>query len=636
MLAKFSIQEADIAAEDRGVKPAMQMHVAPLNVSVQHITSQGTEPLTFDVDTALNEHGHLHTAGQFTLTPMAAQLGIELKDLDLSAFQPYVTPQAQASIMHGEAGTDLKIDYAATPAKKGRPQLLVTGSAQVMDVATRDVVTNADFINWKALELSGIHYQMNPTSVALDRIHIRGLFTHVVVAKNGTINIKDVTSAPGAAPPAASPQPVSDKTTATPAKSKGNAKSAVTAPPPASSPPPMPISVKRIDIDQSVLNFADDSIEPNFSAGIQNLHGSIVGLSSAPKTRAKINLDGQVDQFSPVQIRGEMTAFVPMVYTDVGLSFHNMELTTFNPYSGKYAGYNIQQGKLSTDLHYHIENRKLDATHHIVIDQLEFGKATESKQAVPLPIKLAVAILKDRNGVITLDLPEITGTVDDPNFKVGPLIWTFVKDLLVKVITAPFAAIGHLFGGGPEMKFIEFPVGAATLPDGEADKLDKLSKALVERPKLKLDVPLHALVAADDDALAKSALEQAVTDTANGKKKSPKPVSGDNADAGARLKALTALYKQKFDKDPEFPKDEDKSKKSADRDADHATYLTQQLLAQFKPTADQRAELGKQRASAVQAAVLANKELEPERVFLTDEQSGGDEPGKVKMELKLE
>jgi hypothetical protein len=635
------MQEADIAAEDRSVKPTVQMHVTPLNVSVQNITSQGTEPLTFDVDTALNEHGHLHTAGQFTLTPMAAQLGIELKDLDLSAFQPYLAPRGQVAVLHGEAGTDLKIDYAATPAKKGRPQLLVTGTALVSNVATRDVVTGADFLNWKALELSGIHYQMNPTAVSLDRIHIRGLFTHVVVAKNGTINLKDVTTAPGAAPPPGSAQPVSDKAPVSPAvKSKGvkkgRVKPAAAAPPPTSSPPSMPISVKRIDIDQSVLNFADDSIEPNFSAGILNLHGSIVGLSSAPKARAKITLDGQVDQFSPVQIRGETTAFVPMVYTDVGLSFHNMELTTFNPYSGKYAGYNIEQGKLSTDLHYHIENRKLDATHHIVIDQLEFGKPTDSKQAVPLPIKLAVAILKDRNGVITLDLPEITGTVDDPNFKVGPLIWTFVKDLLVKVITAPFAAIGHLFGGGPEMKFIEFPVGAATLPDSETDKLDKLSKALVERPKLKLDVPLHALVAADDDALAKSALEQAVTDTANGKKKSAKPVSGDNADPAARLKALTALYKQKFDKDPEFPKDEDKSKKSADRDADRVTFLQQQLLPQFKPTDDQRAELGKQRATAVQAALLANKGLEPERVFLTDDQSVGEDAGKVKMELKLE
>jgi hypothetical protein len=219
----------------------------------------------------------------------------------------------------------------------------------------------------------------------------------------------------------------------------------------------MPIRVKRIDIEDSTANFSDHSIEPNFSAGIVKLHGSIVGLSSAPSARAKITLDGQVDQFAPVQIRGEVNPFAATAYTDLSLSFHNMELTTFNPYSGKYAGYSIDQGKLSTDLHYHIENRKLDATHHIVLDQLEFGAATESKQAVPLPIKLAVAILKDRDGVITLDLPEITGTLDDPTFKIGPLVWTFVVDLLKKVITAPFAALGNLFGGGEEMSFIEFP-----------------------------------------------------------------------------------------------------------------------------------------------------------------------------------
>jgi Domain of Unknown Function (DUF748) len=638
-LAKFAIQEADIAAEDRSVKPTMKMHVAPLNVTVQNITSEGTKPLSYELDTALNDSGHLHTAGNVTLTPMAAQLGLELKSLDLSNFQPYVTPQSQLSVTRGDAGTDLKIEYADKPVK-GKPQLLVTGTAQVMNVATRDDVTKADFVNWKALELSGINYQMNPTAVALDRIHLVGLVTRVAVAANGTINIKDVTTAPGAAPPPAAASEV-QSAPVKPKKAAGKRAAAdapgktVSIAPAKASPPPMPIRIKRIDIEQSMLNFSDRSIEPNFSAGILNLHGSVVGLSSAANARARINLDGQVDQFSPVQIRGETTAFVPMGYTDVSLAFHNMELTTFNPYSGKYAGYAIQQGKLSTDLHYHIDQRKLDATHHIVIDQLEFGQATESKQAVPLPIKLAVAILKDRNGVITLDLPEISGTIDDPKFKIGPLIWTFVKDLLVKVITAPFAALGNLFGGGPEMQFVEFPIGAAVLPDSETDKLNKLSKALVERPKLKLDVPLQALVPADDDALARASLEQAVTDTANGKKKSAKPVSGDNADPSARLKALTALYRQKNDKDPDFPQ-EDKSKKSAERDADRTTFLEQQLLAQFKPTQDQRRELGKARATAVQTAILANKELEAERVFLTEEKSGGNEDGKVKMEMKLE
>ena len=95
-----------------------------------------------------------------------------------------------------------------------------------------------------------------------------------------------------------------------------------------------------------------------------------------------------------------------------------MELSIFNPYSGKFAGYNITKGKLTTELHYKVDGRKLDAQHHIIIDQLEFGDKTESKDAVSLPIKLAVALLKDRNGVIDLNLP-VTGSLDDPKFRSG-------------------------------------------------------------------------------------------------------------------------------------------------------------------------------------------------------------------------
>jgi uncharacterized protein involved in outer membrane biogenesis len=630
-LAKLSINAADIAAEDRSVKPVLKLHIAPLNFTVQNASSEGTQPLSYDLDAVLADKGHLHTAGTMTLSPLAAQVGIELKDLDLSVLGPYVAQQASMSVYGGQAASEIKIIYADKPAK-GQPQLKVTGSAQVTDLATRDNATNADFVSWSALQVSGLRYQMNPNALDIDRVYARGLYSRVIISPNGTINIKDVLQVPGAPPSAPPPPP-----TAKPALAKKAA-----APAAQSAAPSMPIRIKRIDIEDSTANFADHSVEPNFSAGIVKLHGSIVGLSTAPSARAKVTLDGQVDEFAPVVIRGEVNPFAATAYTDLSLSFHNMELTTFNPYSGKYAGYSIDQGKLSTDLHYHIENRKLDATHHIVIDQLQFGAATESKQAVPLPIKLAVAILKDRDGVITLDLPEISGTIDDPQFKVGPLIWTFVVDLIKKVVTAPFAALGRLFGGGEEMSFVEFPVGTATITDSEQQKLAQLSKALVERPNLRLDVPLHAVSGADDATLAQASLDAAVTaaGTASGSKRAPKSAGGVNADQTVRLNNLLVLYRQKFSKEPEYPGEAGgRSEGPKDPNATpvaHIAWLEQQLLPLFKPTPDLRDVLGKARADAVQSTVLANKGLPPERVFLTERESSAGADGKVKMELKLQ
>jgi hypothetical protein len=624
-LAKFSIERADVAAEDRIAKPTMKLRVAPLNVTVQNISSEGTQPLTYDVEAALNDSGHLHSAGSVTLTPLSAQVSVELKGLELSILQPYLSQQAEMVLYKGAASSDLKIDYADKPAK-GQPQLKVTGAAEVVELATRDTVTNADFVNWSAFGVTGLKYQMNPSSVDIDRVYAKGLYSRVIISQSGSINIKDVMQVPGAPPPAQTPKPAPEPKSA----AKSRMKSAAP-PPPVPSGPTMPIRIRRIDIENSTADFADHSIEPNFSAGITNLHGSIVGLSSAPSARAKITLDGSVGEFAPVQIRGEINPFLATGYTDVSLSFHNMELTTFNPYSGKYAGYSIEQGKLSTDLHYHIEDRKLDATHHIVIDQLQFGAATESKEAAPLPIKLAVAILKDRNGVITLDLPEITGTLDDPKFKIGPLIWTFVLDLMKKVITAPFAAIGSLFGGGPELSYVDFAPGSSALSESEAPKLTKLSGALVEKPQLRLDVPLHAINDTDDAALSKAALEQAVSAAAGtGSKRAPKNAVGASADQSARLNALLAVYRQKFNKEPEYPNDPTATP------AGHISWLEQQLVTEFKPTSDQRDVLAKARAEAVQSALLTNKDLQPERVFLTERASNGGENGQVRMELKLE
>jgi hypothetical protein len=186
----------------------------------------------------------------------------------------------------------------------------------------------------------------------------------------------------------------------------------------ASSAEPMPTRIGSILIQDGTADFADHSIQPNFAAQMQGLNGHVVGLSSDPHSRAEVTLNGSVDRYAPVTVSGQVNLLSATAFTDLAIAFRNMELTTFNPYSGKFAGYSITQGKLTTELHYHVENRKLEAQHHIVLDQLEFGAATESKQAVPLPVKLAAALLKDRNGVIDINLP-VTGSLDDPNF--GPV-----------------------------------------------------------------------------------------------------------------------------------------------------------------------------------------------------------------------
>jgi hypothetical protein len=351
-----------------------------------------------------------------------------------------------------------------------------------------------------------------------------------------------------------------------------------------------------------------------------------------------VDLKGSVDRYAPVEISGEVNLLAADAYSDVAMHFSNIELTTFNPYSGKFAGYNIAKGKLSTELRYHVEKRRLQAQHHVVIDQMEFGAATNSKDAVPLPVKLAVALLKDRNGVIDLELP-VNGSLDDPKFRIAPIVWKLLRGLVRKVVTAPFALLGSLFGGGPDMQFVQFAPGSAQLAEAEHARLAQLVRALAERPQLKLDVPLQTLCPEDARALDDAAFEAAVA--------AALPAGAAGKPAPARLVQLAALYQQQFGSKPQYPpevaaagKDATVADAKAAREAAGAAaqqaWLESQLRPRYAADAGQRDTLARARAEAVRDAVVAEGHVDAARVFLTARASGAGVPGAARMELQLQ
>jgi Domain of Unknown Function (DUF748) len=405
----------------------------------------------------------------------------------------------------------------------------------------------------------------------------------------------------------------------------------------ASSAPMMPMSIKKIVLRDSQANFADLSVTPNFSTGIQHLEGSIQGLSSKPTARAKIDLHGSVDAFSPVSITGEANVLGPVLYTDIAMSFRNMELTTFNPYSGKFAGYNITKGKLTTELHYKVEGRKLDAQHHIIIDQLEFGEKTASKDAVSLPVKLAVALLKDRNGVIDLQVP-VTGSLDDPKFRMWPIIWKVFVNILEKAVTAPFALLGSLFGGGPDLQFIDFQPGAAELDPAATDKVKTMVKALADRPQLKIEVPIGMVPDLDRAALADARFSSEIKDAMNApapRKKSAAPASFDELGAAGKLAVLSQVYAKAAGGEPKYPESVTNAKSKADLTAAKVDFLEHELHQRVAVSDSDLTALGQQRATAVQQALLVDSHIDPSRVFLVGNDKAKAADGKVRLEMSL-
>jgi hypothetical protein len=597
--------------EDRSLKPAPAFALTGLDVSVAQFQWPFGPPLAVQVKSALNQSAALSAQAQVSLPDAAVKTHLELSGFDLTALQPYVAHYTGLALLSGTLGTKADLERDA----KGR--LSVTADTEVQHFKTVDDELRKDFIKWDRLTVAGIRYQSDPASLSIHSVRAQGPYARVIIDPNRHLNIaealKPAGSAPEAAPattPAAAPPPKATKASSTTRTAN--------LPPPAHA-SAMPLSIGTVVISKGSANYSDQWIQPNFAIGIQELNGTIDGLSSDPASRAKIELKGSVDRYAPAHIWGETNLLSQTTYTDISMSYRGIDLVSVTPYSGRFAGYKIDKGKLTVDLKYHIEDRKLTASHHIVVDQLQLGEKVNSPDAVSLPLKLAISLLKDRNGVIDLDLP-VTGSLDDPQFRIGPIIWKVFVNLLEKAVTAPFKLLGSLFGGGDEVNVIEFAPGSAVLDQTAHTRLDSVAKALDARPGLELDIPNTYSTATDAPALAEQQLQSRLRKRA--------AVADDAAlpsDPAALFKLLLAQYRGELGaKDPLPPATAalTTAKKGSTIDYGPANAELRAALLQRISIADSDLQaLGTRRARAVQDTLLHGTNIDPVRLFLINGQA---------------
>ncbi|HEX4176985.1 MAG TPA: DUF748 domain-containing protein, partial [Rhizomicrobium sp.] len=561
--------------------------IAPLTVTATGAGTDLSQPVSVHFDAGINGKGH--AAADATLTPadLKGDLKFTLTGLALKPFSPYLPPLKSLELRSGEASASGAVHFEGA----NIAALTFKGDAAVSNFAMLETTTNSPLFAWRSFALKGIDVRKN--RVEVNQANLVRPLGQVVVLADRSFNF-----APLLPPKAAE--------TTTPLKAAEPVKASATVRIQAApAKPAWTIHVKQLGITGGSMGFSDMSIQPNFSARIDALKGTIGNITNAPGQTAAIDLSGQViDQFSPVTIKGVMDLSAYDRKTDMQLAFRNIELPVFNPYSGRYAGYAIAKGKLTTELSYKIDNRALKADHHVIVDQLEWGQATDSKEAVPLPIRLATALLKDSKGVIDLDLP-VTGSLDDPKFSIWPIVWQVVGNVIEKAITAPFRLIGSLFEGADKAQYIDFAPGSATLPQGSTEALGALAKALNQRPELELDIPAGPGIREDATAVADTAIDQAALAKDNGKVTSVAALDADD-----QHDRLEDLYRAKLGKKPAYPDftaDQLKAAPGAKPDAsddDRKTLLETQWLRgelrkSFMPGNAELTALGTARAAAV-------------------------------------
>jgi hypothetical protein len=647
-LGGFSLSDAALRFEDRAVSPAAVFDISA-NATARGDLAAPDKPIAISADARINKTATLSAEGML-LPPGSADLRITLAGFPLKAALPYMPPYPALDLKGGDLGIRgrLIVSDAGTA-----PKARFSGDAVIAGLRLFERAGRSELISWRRLALSGIDYR-GPASPRVEIAHARlsRPTGRVAILRDGTFNFAAAAGVAAAPPvPAKSAQRLTRAERRAETKrieaaraAKAIAAQAALAAPQAA--PAIPVFVKRLDIDSGTMSFADYSIQPNFEARIEALRGRVTGISNMPGAVAEIDLDGHViNRFSPVKITGRANLLAYDRKTDVKMAFRNIELPVFNPYSGRYAGYAIARGKLTTELGYRIDNRALEADHHVIIDQLEWGEATDSKEKVPMPIRLATSLLKDKNGVIDLEVP-ITGSLDDPQFRLGPIIWKIIGNILEKIVTAPFRFIGSLFAGAEEAQFVDFVPGSAALPESATKNLSALAKGLADRPALKLDIPASPGIEADAIAIADQRMAEAAMAREIKKGESPDLAALTPDKRHDRLKDL---YKAKLGSSPDFPETSDTvsaadntaaekdgiSERDARRNRE-AALMADTLRPKFLPTDAELAALGRTRAEAVRDALLADGAIDPARVFLSTRQAAKAKDSAVRMELSLE
>ncbi len=493
LVKEIAFDNYAIKLEDlKPAKPA-SLSFDQLAFNVKGLSTVSNEPVTASLSVRLNEAGTATVQGTAKIPAPMADMELAVSNLDLRPFQPYLNEQVRMGITSGRFNTRGRARY--TPPGSGTPLVKFAGELSLTNLATTDQVLFKDFVKWDDLEVSGIDFDLQPNQLQVQEVKWRGLQTSVIVGPDERLNLQTIlpeqaTNNPASPAPAAAGSSAAPAAATTPTKTAG-----------------FPMQLSALLLESVSLHFIDESIEPHCGFDVQELSGAIKGLSSDEQSTATVDLRGKVDAASPFAISGKVNPLAKDLQLDLGVAFTNTDLTAFSTYLEKYAGHPLNKGKLSMGLHYDINQKQLKAENKFRIDHFTLGPRNDSSNATHLPVKLAVALLKDRNGQINLDIP-LSGKTDDPKFAIAPLVFKVIVNLIEKAATSPFSLLGALVGGGEELSFVAFEPGQAEIPDAEAQKLEKLVKALYERPALNLEITGSFDSEKDRAALARGKLEQ--------------------------------------------------------------------------------------------------------------------------------
>lgn len=524
-LNAIALNDANIRISDHTTPKPVILDIVKASAEINNASLDLSKPLPVKAAFNIKQGGQFKANGQLWPSPFKSNMNLHLSNLSLKPLAPYVNQLALLELKNGAADLSGRIKMQ----QKQQFAMAFNGGFNVKKLALVEEENDVRFLSWDAVKSKDVALTLSPDKLHIGTLALVQPDSKFIINADKTLNVQQIlrsaheplktATAPNVQQEAAgkdtemSTGTVTDQPTDSLIQPVGSPKISeqntsanvdeIKVSATQETPPSFPVLIDRVVLQDAKLEFADLSLITPFGTKIHALNGVLNGLSTQAGKVAQVELDGKVDEYGSARIRGALQPFQATEFTDITLAFTNLDMSKLTPYSGKFAGRRIEAGKLSVDLGYKIKDKQLIGDNKFVVNKIKLGEKVDSPEAKDLPLDLAIAILEDSDGVIDLALP-IKGSLADPEFSYSSIVWKALRNVLTKIVTAPFKALGKLFGGeGEKFDGITFEAGLSDISPQELEKLVKISDVLSKRKSLSLGIkPLY------DKQLDKDAIKQ--------------------------------------------------------------------------------------------------------------------------------
>jgi len=604
-LGELIMEGGSLSLSDQSTQPVAMVDVSSLRFKLSEISNQDNALFPLELSGSLPEGGSFSVDGSLGIFPEVSFAGSSrTKNVPLSLGQAYAQQYAHIVLEAGVLDSDVEIKMPAGQA------ITVAGAVQVSSLEVNDSIANERLLGWDKLDID--HFEMNTGSgmLHLSEMIFERAFGRMVINEDQSTNLSRL---------------VIEQTNTSADGANGE---------------PMGIIIGGISVAEGSMDFSDFSLPLPFATHIANLNGTISTIDTNSSAPANIKLEGQVDEYGLARIDGAMNMLDPIQKTDITVEFRNLLMSNLSPYTAQFAGREIAEGKLGLELNYVINDGMLQGSNNVVMSDLVLGEKVDHPDAASLPLGLAVALLKDSDGVIDIDLP-VEGDINDPEFKIGGVVWTAISGLIVKIVSAPFRLLGNLIGiDSEDLGQFEFLAGRSDLTPPELEKVGQLKEALQKRPELRVEISGVTDKAIDIPALKFIQLRALAVERL-GEEFTEKDRHSMLLDVNIRS-LLEALFTERSPGIPlegikaehANPPAGDPEGKPVLDDLAYATDLWERLLASEVISDQDLTDLAQARATAISTAFLASGEFDESRVVIAEPKEVESEDGEwVRLEL---